>query len=566
MLRIGGAYWRSERKATIRTMSLLLFVLTVAQVGLSVWGNYWNRRLFDALEAHSVHRVLIQAGVFALIFASAIVVTAAHLIVKRWLQLDWRTWLTDRLIGSWLEGGRHYRLAFTPGEHDNPDQRIAENIHLATDLAIELLHTLVFSILSLVSYVDILWSVSGTMAVPGTSLNVPGYMVPLAFLYAGVGALLGRLLGRPLVRTTNALQSAEADYRFGLAHVREHAEAVALMRGEPIERRSASHRFSEIARKFDRQSIAYMGLTSFETAYGELMPVFPLLIAAPQYILGAMSLGVLMQAAQAFQRLAWALSWPVSNVGVIAECRASAERVLSLYQDLQRLDAETRAERGERIALERDAPCIEIDALRIIAPDGVTVLDHLDATIEAGEHVHVTGDPYLTSALFKVLGGLWSDGRGRVRLPADETTSFVAQRPFFPDGTLRDALCYPRPADAFTDDAIRAALARAGLEWLAARLDATEKWEQSLSLPAQQRLSFARVLLHRPAWVMMEEATSAFDPSTERQLIEAVFHALPRTAWVAFGVHPLGDRLFDRKIVLASTRPPTPGRERKIEP
>ena len=211
-----------------------------AQVGLSVWGNYWNRALFDALEQRSVAGVLIQIGVFALIFVVSIAVTAAHLLVKRWLQRDWRAWLTDRLIGRWMENGRHYRLLFSRGEHDNPDQRIAEDIRLATEGAVTLAHSLTFALLNIGSFVGILWSVSGTITMPGTHMEVPGYLVPLAFLYAGVGTLLGWMLGRPLVRSTNALQTAEANFRFGLSRAREHSEAIALMHGEPIERSGAA--------------------------------------------------------------------------------------------------------------------------------------------------------------------------------------------------------------------------------------------------------------------------------------------------------------------------------------
>lgn len=341
VLRLAGPWWNSDRKWQVRGASLLLLVLTLMQVGLTVWGNYWNRALFDALEARSINGVVVQVGVFALILVVSIGVTAAHLLVKRRLQLDWRAWLTQRLIGRWMEDGRHYRLLSRAGEHDNPDQRIAEDIRIATESAIALGHTLVFSLLTLGLFVGILWSVSGAMNLPGTSLQVPGYMVPLAFLYAGLGTALGWVLGRPLVRSTNALQSAEADFRFGLAQAHEHSETIALAHGEPAERAEATTNFARLRRDWDRQSLAYVGIVSFTTAYGGLLPVFPILVAAPQYILGAMSLGALMQAAQAFQRLTSALSWPVDNVGEIARCRASAERVLALYEDLERLDAET---------------------------------------------------------------------------------------------------------------------------------------------------------------------------------------------------------------------------------
>jgi putative ATP-binding cassette transporter len=551
VLRLAGPYWRSGRKWQIGGATLLLLLLTVAQVGLTVWGSYWNRALFDALEQRSVPGVMVQVGVFALIFVISIGVTAAHLLVKRWLQLDWRNWLTDLLIGRWLENGRHYRLLFSAGEHDNPDQRIAEDIRIATESGIALAHTLVFSLLSLGLFVGILWTVSGSMNMPGTEIRIPGYMVPLAFLYAGLGTALGWLLGRPLVRSTNALQTAEANFRFGLARARQHSEAIALLHGEPLERSGAASRFAQIVRDFDRQSLAYMGIVSFSTGYGGLLPVLPILIAAPQYILGAMSLGALMQAAQAFQRLTSALSWPVDNVGEIARCRASADRVLSLYADMQQLDAETRTPGGPRIALGlAEGRRLVIENLCITDPTGLILLEHFSTEIHCGERVLVTGDPAVTTSLFKVIGGLWPWGSGRVLLPERGTILFMPQRPFLPEGSLRQALCYPRASNAFSNDAIHRALECTGLAWLFPRLDEEDNWEQLLPLRAQQRLGFARVLLESPAFLFMEEATDAFDPKGERLILEMLRHELPELAMLTISFHPGLEPLHDRKIVL----------------
>ena len=188
VLRLAGPYWNCERRAKVRSATLLLLLLTMGQVGLMVWSNYWQRALFDALEQHSVRGVLLQVAVFALIFVITIAVTAAHLIVKRWLQIDCRAWLTELLVGSWMEDGRHYRLLFRAGEHDNPDQRIAEDIRIATDSTIALVHSLVFCLMIMGLFIDILWSVSGAIVVPGTEVHVPGYMVPLAFVYAALGS------------------------------------------------------------------------------------------------------------------------------------------------------------------------------------------------------------------------------------------------------------------------------------------------------------------------------------------------------------------------------------------
>jgi putative ATP-binding cassette transporter len=556
VLRLAGPYWNAPHRLRVRAAVAGLFLLTVAQVALAVWTNYWNRALFDALEAHSVREVLVQVGIFALIFALTLAITAAHLMVKRWLQLDWRRWLTHELLGRWMEDGRHYRLLFMRGEHDNPDGRIAEDIRIATETAVALAHTLVFSLLSLGLFVDILWRVSGSLAIPGTDLEVPGYMVPLAFVYAGVGALLGWGFGKPLVRSTNALQTAEADFRFGLARARENSEAIALVHGESAERAGATLRFAEIVRDWDRQSLAYMGIVAFSTGYGALLPVFPIMIAAPQYVLGTMSLGLLMQAAQAFQKLTSALSWPVDNLGDIARARASADRVLSLHEDIRILDRAARKPNGDGIHLLRGEHArLQIQDLCIAEPTGQVLLEPFSAEFHRGERVLLTGDPAVTASLFKVIAGLWPWGSGQVVLPREDGGFlFMPQHPFLPEGTLRLALSYPRGADAFSDEAIARALECAGIAWLLPRIDEVDTWDKVLPLRARQRLGFARTLLAQPAWIFMEEATNAFDPRSEQRILEMLRHELPNSTVLAISVHPESGKTYHRSIQLTRSR------------
>lgn len=552
VFRLAGPYWRCERCGKVRGMTLLLLLLTMAQVGLSVWGNYWQRALYDALEQHSVRSVVVQVGVFGLIMACSISVTAMHLMVKRWLQIDWRAWLTDRLASSWLDQGRHYRLLFTNGEHDNPDQRIAEDIHIATETAITLAHSLTYCLLTLGLFINILWSISGSIILPGTEMHIPGYMVPLAFIYAILGSFFGWMVGRPLVRTTNALQTAEATYRFGLSQARENTEAIALMRAEPLERTRSRTRFRDIIRSWNRQSWAYMGLIAFGTGYGSILPVLPILVAAPQYIHGVMTLGALMQAAQAFAQLTSSLSWPVDNMGELARCRASADRVLSLYEDMQELDTAAQAQDHPRIVLETTAEDrLAVEDLCIAEPSGRVLVEHLSVVIERGERLLVTGDPAVTGGLFKVLGGIWPWGTGKVLLPAGDDFLFLAQRPFLPEGTLRGAICYPRAPEAFSAQAIAQALENVGLTRLVPRIDERDNWEQVLPQRAQQQLGFARVLLRRPAWIFMEEATDAFDPEGERQILETLLRELPEATLLNISFHKGLEDLHGRTLSLS---------------
>lgn len=547
------AYWTAEERWKASALTVALLLLTLMQVGLAIWTNYWNGALFDALGERSVPKFLTQIGIFAIIFILTMCVTAIHLQVKRTLQVSWRQWLTARVVDRWMAEKRHYHLIFTPGEHDNPDGRIAEDVHIVTENAISLAHTLVYSIFILGSFIDILLSVAGstTFSVLGSSFYIPGYMVLLAFLYAGVGTGMGLVLGQPLVRSTNGLQTTEANFRFALARARENSESIGLLGGERMERLRSSRLFADIRRWWSRQTLALTWILFFTSGYGALLPVFPILVMAPQYIAGTMTLGVLMQSAQAFQRLTSALSWPIDNLADMARWRASAERVLSLHDDLQKLD-EARAKLDEnRIAVGKAVgETLIVRDLRIARPDGQVVLDGLNLQVRTGERLLIDGDAGAAIDLFKVVAGLWPWGRGEVLLPAASSIFFMPRNPFIPHGTLEEALSYPDTAGTFSRDDLHDALESSGLGYLVTRLDEVDAWDRSLTVRGQQRLSFARLFLRRPSWIFMQEATDAFDAKSETKIMEAVLSCLPGVTLITIGFHAALEPFHQRKLCL----------------
>ncbi len=554
-LRLALPYWSGERRWQAGSATLLLVLLTLGQVALAVWISYWNRALFDALEARSMRAVLVQGGLFVVIFALTIAVTALHLYVKRWLQLDWRRWLSRRLLDTWLTEHRLYQLGFTMGDHDNPDGRIAEDIRIATESALGLAHSLLFSVLILGSFTDILLEVSGSLALPGIGLVVPAYLVWLAVFYAGIGTVLGALLGRPLVKATNRLQTFEANLRYGLAREREHAESIALLRGETVERHRAESLFDDVGQGWNRQTLSYLGIVSFSTAYGTLLPVFPILVAAPQYIAGVMTLGVLMQAAQAFQRLTSALSWPVDNLGELARCRASMDRVLSLYEDLQALEVQQRTPSHSRIEVHAGSECtLVLRSLSLADPRGRVLAEDIDIVIRRGERVLIDGDTSVAICLFRAVAGMWPWGQGEIVLPTGQEIVFLPQRPYFPDGSLKAALSYPHEESGFSPAAMRHVLECVGAAWLEPRLDESDSWDHVLPLRARQRLAIARVLLQGPSWVFLEEATNALDPEAERLLIELLLRELPDATVLLISFRSDMSRHFTRTLRLQRAR------------
>ena len=530
----------SGNKWRVRAAVLLLLALTVGQVVLAIWISYWNRDLFNALESKLLSELVRLVLIFLLIFILTMAVTALHLCVKRWLQLDWRRWMTGLLLDQWLARANHHRLQLIGGEHDNPDGRIAEDVRIATEVSIALGHSLLFSVLILGSFVDILLSVSGSAPLPGTDIVVPGYMVPMAFVYAGLGTALGLMLGRPLVRATNRLQTVEANLRFGLAQVREHSEAVALMHGGPCERRRAEHLFADVGMGWNRQTLAYLGIVSFSTGYGTLLPVFPILIAAPNYIAGVMSLGFLMQAAQAFQRLTSALSWPIDNLGELARCRASIDRIITFREDMKLLEHEDREDGhgANRIELHRARKAeLEIRHLHLDSATGQPLLVDFNLIVRHGERILVTGDSAITVALFKAVAGLWPWGHGEVLLPHGREIAFAAQYPYLHAGPLREVLAYPFIGAQYEESALHRALECAGIGWLQSRLDDDEDWTRVLPLRAQQRLGIARLFLQRPQWIFIEEATDAFDARDEAATLGLLHHELPNAALLNISRH-----------------------------
>ncbi|OAN44680.1 ABC transporter [Paramagnetospirillum marisnigri] len=553
---LAGPYWNSNEKWTVRGLAALLLLLTVCQVVIPILINLWSASLFDALEQKSLERFFTQIIQIGFILLASMTVTATHLKVKRRIQLGWRRWLTRRLQDNWMATGHHYQLLHMPGDHDNPDGRIAEDIRNTTEAALDLAHSLVYCGLLLGSFIQILWTLSGELSITiaDVEIPIPGHMVWVALIYASAASSLALLVGRPLVRATDKRQTAEANFRFGLVRARENSEAIALLHGEVGERRRFSELFRGIEGAWNRQTRGLTRLFIFTSGYSVFSTAFPILIAAPRYIAGITTLGQLMQTAQAFQQLSQALSWPVDNMQRVAEWRASVERVLALHEALAALKEDTSRPDAHTIVVQKSTmPTLCFHDLTIANADGAVVLQGFSAEIDPGEHVLVGGDPGAAVKLFKVVAGLWPWGKGTVGLPCDATLFFMPQRPYMPIGTLRGVLAYPSATECFADEALGAALEQVGLGHLTERLGQSDAWEQILTAGEQQRLGFARLLLHRPKWVFLQEATDAMDPEGERRMMQLLLDEFPAATVITVGFHADLEPYHQRKLTLTPT-------------
>jgi putative ATP-binding cassette transporter len=554
-IRLSAPFWQSENKTKIRQLTLALFGLTVLQIAIAVMITEWSANLFNALEKHSMAGVWTQVGLIILIFVANIFVTVTHFKIKRTLQLDWRNWLTTKLIAQWMADGRHYLVTHIQNNdaHDNPDGRIAEDVKIATESAIDLIHSLTFCLLLLISFTKILWTLSGVITVDlgFAEFSIYGHLVWLAMLYATGASILGWWIGRPLTHATDSRQTVEANFRFGLVNARENSLAISLVHGEHTEQNRFYGLFHDIVDAWQRQTTAWTHILMFTSGHSVLLMAFPILVSAPRYVLGSLSLGALMQSAQAFQQMASALSWPVDNMAKIAEWRASVERVLSLVHSLDTLEKEITSRDPRRIQLiKTNTDRLKLDDLCIIRLDGVVCLHKMNVEIKAGERILITGSAFTGSKLFKAIVGFWPWGEGQIELPKDEVV-FVPPRPYLPIGTLRTAICYPLMESDVNQNELEEKLDLVGLADLKSTLDnKVDSWDSALSREQLQRLGAVRLLLQQPKWILLQQAFDSLDSDDEIAILRLICQELPKSAILTITHESRAEAFHQRKITL----------------
>ena len=525
---LSAPYFRSDEKWKARGLLAAIVVLNLAAVYMLVLLNDWNRLFYDALQNKDQPVFWTQLGRFTYLAFAFIIIAVYKFYLTQLLEVRWRAWMTAHYLERWLANHAFYRLELArfsanPADvnkgADNPDQRIQEDINQFTSYTISLSMGLMNAVVTLLSFVGILWSLSGAFAftLGGSSYNIPGFMVWMALLYCVVGSVITHYIGRPQIRLNFMQQRYEADFRHHMVRVREYSESIALDKGEKVERMQLDGRFSYVLSNFLLLIKKQKNMVWFTSFFGQAAVVFPFIVAAPRFFSGAIQLGQLMQISSAFGRVQDALSWLVDNYSSLAAWRATTDRLTSFEDNIMALGQQERV----RAAPDSIANSVNLSAtgLTIKLPGGQTLLSGATLGASPGDSVLISGPSGSgKSTLFRTFAGIWPYSSGQVQLPLD--AMFIPQRPYFPDGTLRDALAYPQPAGAYSDDDLKQALTDALLPQLCTRLSDSDAWGQKLSGGEQQRLAIARVLLKKPRWIFADEATSALDESAEKSLYE----------------------------------------------
>lgn len=551
----GRGYWARRGDGLAWPLTIGLLILICVNVGFQYGINVWNRAFFDAIEQRNVHTVYGLSAIFLPLVAGNAGLVVAQVYLRMTIQRRWRSWLTTAVIARWLANGRYYQLNLVAGDHSNPEARLTEDLRIATESPVDFISGVLNAFLSASTFIVVLWTIGGALTLPigGETLTIPGFLVITAVIYAAITSTSMVVIGRHFVRLSEQKNQAEADFRYTLTRVRENGESIALLGGEEEERSGIDRNFGHVLRQWALLTGQHMRTALVSQGSSLFAPVVPVLLCAPKFLEGSMSLGQVMQAASAFAIVQGAFGWLVDNYPRLADWNASARRIASLMMSLDGLeraeqsDALGRIQHGET----EDGAMLSLDDLSVTLDDGTSVVKETEVAIEPGERVLVAGESGSgKSTLVRAVAGLWPWGGGKVNFHADRQLFMLPQRPYIPSGTLRRAVAYPAAADKWTITQIKAALDKVGLAYLAERIKEEAPWDQTLSGGEKQRLAFARLLLHRPDIVVLDEATSALDEKSQDTMMATVIRELPDVTIISVAHRAELEAFHSRKITL----------------
>jgi putative ATP-binding cassette transporter len=552
--RTAKAFWTGEPRKRAWALVAVLTLIIVAQTYVQYRINLWNREIFDALEQRNSSQVLFQAMVFFPLALGSIAAAVAIVYARTTIQREWRRWLSLHVVDRWLAKGHYYHLNLVSGDHENPEHRIAEDVRVATESPVDFGAGLLAAFLSAATFITVLWIVGGdlTFDLGGSTITIPGFLVVAAVVYAVLASSAMVWIGRRYVVASESKMQAEAELRYSLTRLRENGESIALIAGEEEEKIGLTEALDRVVRRWREIMRQYMRTTSVAQTSFLVAPVIPVILSAPKFLDGSMSLGQVMQAASAFVTVQTAFNWLVDNYPRFADWSASARRVASLLVSLDGLE---RAEESDLGRIQRgdagEGVALELKDVSVTLDNGVVVVGDADVKIVPGERVLFVGESGSgKSTLVRAIAGLWPWGGGLIGIQPGAKMFFMPQRPYIPLGALRRSVIYPMSPDEVDDAKVREAIEAVGLGEHLDRLDEEGPWDQTLSGGEKQRVAFARLLIHAPDILVMDESTSALDKESQRELMELVDSKLPGITILNIGHRPELEAFHERKIVL----------------
>lgn len=553
-------FWRSEEKWRAIGLLVLIVGLNLGFIYVQVRLASWSNDFFDAVQEYDLERCWSGFILFCELAAASIIVQVYMIYLRQMLDIKWRQWLTDKYLGNWLRDRTYYQMRLLDDSTDNPDQRISEDLSRFTSMTLTLSLGVLRSVVSLVSFIYILWGLSGLLPLTLGSHQfvIPGYLVWAVLIYAVIGTWLTVKIGNPLVRLNFAQQRYEADFRFSMIRLRENSEGIAFYGGEASEHGTFRERFRYVFDNFWQLMLFQKKLTWFTGSYSQTAIFIPILLSLPRYLSREIALGGFMQILRVFGHVSDSLSFFVDNYVTIAEWQSVVARLTGFVGTMQTIQTKTADDPGVYIRQE-DRSTFKVTDLNVKLPEtgalqpakGVLV-EQLNLELQTGDTLLITGPSGSgKSTLMRAISGIWPFGQGVIHVPRGQNMLFLPQKPYLPLGSLRDVLQYP--AGHRSDEQIREVMKLCGLEQLQNHLDRVDEWAHVLSLGEQQRVAFARTLLQQPQWLFLDEATSALDEPAERTMYRMLKEKLPDTALISVGHRSTLKEFHAKKLTIDGT-------------
>ncbi|MCJ2877150.1 ABC transporter ATP-binding protein/permease [Rhizobium pusense] len=548
-------FWSRRGDGLAWPFSIGLLVMIGINVAFQYGVNVWNRGIFDAIEKRDASTVYFLASIFPPLVLGSVLIVTSQVYVRMRIQRRWRSWLTKVLVSRWIANGRYYQLNLIDGDHQNPEARLSEDMRIATEAPVDFVAGVIAAFVSASTFIVVLWTIGGALTLPigGVWITIPGFLVVAAVIYALITSSSIAWIGRNFVKVSEVKNQLEAEFRYTLTRVRENGESIALLGGEEEERSDLDSRFRNVRHQWKRMAQQYMRTTVVSHGSMLIAPVVPVLLCAPKFLDGSMSLGQVMQAASAFTIVQSAFGWLVDNYPRLADWNACARRVASLMMSLDGLErAEQSDTLGRIVRGETEGETmLSLKDVSVSLGDGTAVVKETDVEIGPGERVLVAGESGSgKSTLVRAIAGLWPWGGGSVSFRAGSRLFMLPQRPYIPSGTLRRAVCYPQAAESWTAEEIGAALDKVGLGHLKDKVEEEAPWDQTLSGGEKQRLTFARLLLNDPDIIVMDEATAALDEKSQDRMMQTVIDELPDATIISVAHRAELEAFHSRKITL----------------
>ncbi|MBY0463069.1 MAG: ABC transporter ATP-binding protein/permease [Alphaproteobacteria bacterium] len=540
-------WWKSEEKLVAWLGFLIALIFNIFPIIANILLNIWNVEFYDSLQQLNQSKFIKALWDFSWIVTLTVIAYCSSAYIVRWYSLRWRRWATYHFLDQWIDKQSFYSLMLLQNAPDNPDQRISDDLNTFTNVTITLALSYIQEIGNVIAFIGILAGISGPIAFKllGIDFNIPAYLVWIALLYSGFGTYLAIKIGKPLIKLDIQQEKVEADFRYHLVRVRERREEIAFYKGGVQEHKGLNQRFSAIWDNVLRVLKCTIYLNLMQNFYMNASTVVPILAAAPRLFSGAITFGVLMQIGGAFRQLQNSLSIIVLSFQNIAQWMAASKRLQQFCGMLNMLKTQ------QSPFIYKESRDIALKDVTLKTVDDRVILDQINLEIKPGERVLIKGPSGLgKTTLMRLLARLWPYGKGEVMLPTDNIF-FSPQRCYAPLGNLRNAISYPSP-EPFADKAILDALSRSGLGYLEEFLEIEDDWINRLSQGEQQRLAIARILLHKPKWLMMDEPTAALDEEKALEVFETLTEFLPDTTIITIthdnNLKPFHNRVIALKV------------------